>query len=166
MGESLFKRLNRHQKSTAQDANWFTCVPAIVADNADPEHQHRIRVTIPAIDEDQIHDEWIRQLGNHAGSGGYGSFYIPKIGQEVMLFSEFGQGENLFYMSVYNEDNDVPGDFPDESVKGMRSDGDLKFITDGGVYIRGGDITLECDFGAMKFISPAGEFHMTKREEE
>jgi uncharacterized protein involved in type VI secretion and phage assembly len=157
MGRSLFQKLAQKQRETAQAENWFTCVPAIVAINDDPEHQHRIKVIIPIIDEEQVHDEWVRQLGTHSGSGGYGSFYIPQVGQEVTLFSEFGQGENLFYLSVYNEDNDVPGDFADETTKGVRSDCDYKIITAGDFQIRAGSLKIEVD-STVEIIAPGGIF--------
>ncbi|SRR2546423_9553630 len=164
---SLFQKIaeqHKQQREITQLGNWFQCIAAIVADNNDPERQHRIRVKLPYMDEEDVHDEWIRQMGLHSGARGYGSFYIPKIGQEVLLFSEFGEGENLFYMCVYNEDYDVPGDCPDETVTGERTDCDRRIIAEGDIYIRGGSITLESEFGAIKIISPAGVFTLTTRE--
>jgi hypothetical protein len=164
MAKSLYQQLAKKQREIAQAENWFNCVPAIVAVNDDPERQHRIKVVIPCIDENVVHDDWVTQMGGFAGAGGYGNFDIPTIGQEVRLFSEFGEGENLCYLCVYNEINVVPPDFPDETVRGVRSDCDYKIISDGDIYIRGGSITLEAGFGAIKIISPAGIFNLTSQE--
>lgn len=165
MARSLYQELARKQREIARSENWFTCVPAIVADNDDPEHQHRIKVIIPLIDEEKVHDEWVRQMGGFAGSGGYGNFDIPKKGSEVVLFSEFGQGENLYYMCVYNEENDVPGDFPDETVRGLRSDCDYKLVVEGDLYIKAGSITFESN-STIDNIAPAGVFNRAGKEEE
>lgn len=156
MGESLFRAINKKQRELVDNSNWFQCVPAIVAENEDPEHQHRIKVVIPLIDENLVHDEWIRQMGGFAGSGGYGNFDIPKIGAPVVLFSEFGQGENIYYQCVYNEVNRTPGDFEDETVRGVRSDGDYKIITRGDLILIGGRIIIQSEFGTVQISSAAG----------
>jgi hypothetical protein len=156
MGRSLYKQLANLQEERAESANWFTCVPAFVADNLDPEYQHRIKVIIPLIDEEKVHDDWVRQMGGFAGSAGYGQFDIPAVGSEVVLFSEFGQGENLYYMACYNELNVVPGDFPDETARGIRSDGDLKLICDGDLILEGGRVLIKSRFGTIQISAAAG----------
>jgi hypothetical protein len=164
---TLFSQLVTRQREIERGDNggWFTCVPAIVADNDDPEHRHRIRVIIPCLDEQRIHDEWIIQMGGFAGSKGYGNFDIPAIGSEVRLFSEFGQGENICYLACYNEANDVPGDFTDETSRGLRSDCDYKIIVDGDLYIRAGSIVFESD-STIENIAPGGVFDRAGTEEE
>jgi len=156
MDASLYKFLMEEQESQARSVNWFQCVSAIVADNDDPLHQHRIRVIIPIINKDKPQEGWVKQMGGFAGAGGYGSFDIPKIGQEVVLFSEFGEGKNLYYQSVYNENNLVPGDFNDETSRGTRSDGDLKFICCGDLVLEGGRILMKSAFGTIQISAAAG----------
>jgi hypothetical protein len=157
MRKSLFQQLAKKQREIARSQNWFQCVMAIVADNNDPDNQHRIKVIIPIIDQQKVQNEWVRQMGGFAGSGGYGNFDIPKMGSEVMLFSEFGQGENIFYLCVYNENNDVPGDFQDETTRGLRSDCDYKIITEGDFLIRAGSLKIEVD-STVEIVAPAGVF--------
>ena len=96
-------------------AGRFIAIEGIVAENEDPEHQHRIKVIIPLLDEYRVRDEWVRQAGCYVGGPGFGSFYMPPIGSEVVLFGRLGQKYNLYYLSVYNEDFRVPADFPDSS---------------------------------------------------
>jgi Type VI secretion system/phage-baseplate injector OB domain len=156
MRRSLYQLLAKKQREIAQSENWFQCVSATVAVNDDPHHLHRIKVIIPIIDEQTVHDEWVKQMGGFAGSGGYGNFEIPKLGSEVVLFSEFGQGENLYYQCVYNETNPVPGDFEDETSRGVRSDGDLKFICRGDLVIEGGRILMKSAFGTIQISAAAG----------
>ena len=123
----------------------WLCVPGVVAVNEDPERQHRIKATIPSIDDGKLHDEWIRQMGGFAGSGGYGNFDIPKIGSPIVIFGEGGQGKNLYYLCVYNEENDVPEDFQDETVRGLRTDGDFKLIVGGNLQISANKIVMESE---------------------
>lgn len=113
----------------AEDGGWLMGVPAIVADNADPEGQHRVRVIIPSIDEDLIFDEWARQMVFCLGDG-YGSAFIPPNGSEVVLFGQLGQKFNLFYASLYNEEMLVPDGFDDEMSVGVKAPGNLTFIAE------------------------------------
>ncbi|QQS31852.1 MAG: hypothetical protein IPM50_09180 [Acidobacteriota bacterium] len=110
----------------AEDGRWLMGVPAIVADNDDPERQHRVRVIIPSIDEDQVFDEWARQLVFCLGDG-FGTAFIPPKGSEVILFGQLGQKFNFFYASVYNEEMAVADGYDDEMTVGARVPGDLKF---------------------------------------
>ena len=140
-------------------------MPAIIADNDDPEHRHRVKVIIPHIDENIVHDEWVERMGGYAGSGGYGSFEIPRVGTEVVLFSEWGAGERLFYMTLFNEQFTVPPDFTDETVRGTRVDGDYKLIVEGDLYFRAGRVKIESD-SSVDIIAPAGVFQRSGGEEE
>lgn len=113
----------------AENGGWLMGVPAIVADNDDPERQHRVRVIIPSIDEDLIFDEWARQMVFCLGDG-YGSAFIPPKGSEVVLFGQLGQKFNLFYASLYNEEMLVPDGFDDEMTVGIKAPGNLTFIAE------------------------------------
>jgi hypothetical protein len=104
-------------------------VPAIVGDNQDPERRHRVRVIIPAIDENEIYDEWASQMVFCLGTG-FGSAFIPPAGSEVVLFGRLGQKYGLYYASVYNEEMTVPAGFDDEQTVGVHVPGNLKLIAD------------------------------------
>ena len=83
-------------------------VEGFVADVSDPEGMHRIRVIIPSIDEEAIHDEWIPALAPWVGAPGYGPVNLPEMGTEVLLFGRLGEKHSLFYLSRYNEDSPHP----------------------------------------------------------
>lgn len=126
----LYKESKKSGKdAVAEDGRWLIGVPAIVADNQDPERQHRVRVIIPSIDEDLIFDDWARQLVFCLGNG-YGSAFIPPKNSEVILFGQLGEKFNFFYASVYNEEMFVPEGFNDEMTVGVHAPGNLHFIAE------------------------------------
>jgi len=126
---SLYKEMKKASRNaSSEDGNWLFGVPAIVADNNDPENQHRIRVIIPSIDEDLIFDEWARQFVFCLGDG-FGSAFIPPKGAEVVLFGQLGQKYNLFYASLYNEENFISSELS-KDVSGFHVPKDLKIIAD------------------------------------
>lgn len=127
---NLYRETTRGaKKAVAENGGWLIGVPAIVADNQDPERQHRVRVIIPSIDEDLTFDEWARQMVFCLGDG-FGSAFIPPEGAEVVLFGQLGQKFNLFYAALYNEEMAMPVGFDDEMTVGGRAPGDLKVIVE------------------------------------
>lgn len=132
------------KNAVAEDGRWLIGESAIVADNDDPERQHRVRVVIPSIDENMIYDYWARQLVFCLGDG-FGSAFIPPKGSEVVLFGQLGQKYNLFYASVYNEEMTMPEDFDDKKV-GIKAPDDLKLIAGQSLKIEGGtQIKIDSD---------------------
>lgn len=153
---------NLHQltsnRALADDReDWMVAVEGIVVDNNDPENQHRVRLLIPSIDEDRIYDKWARQLVMFVGGPGYGSFFVPAEGSEVVVWGRLGQKHNLYYMSVYNENYIVPEDFRSSAVCGIRAPGDMKLMTEGDLQLEmgGGRVRTR---GAFEIISPGGIF--------
>jgi hypothetical protein len=156
----MTRKLHQLIKRTAATDydNWMTGVPALVAETEDPEHEHRIRVVIPVMDEEKIYPEWVRWLGGLVLGPGFGAFFLPPKGAEVMLFGQLGQKHHLFYLGgLYNEDFKVPADFTNAAVAGFRVPGDLKLIAEGDLQLRGGGMQIEVD-GALNIIAPAGFF--------
>jgi hypothetical protein len=126
----LYKETNQSAKNAiAEDGTWLFGVPAIVAENADPERQHRVKVIIPSIDEDLYFDEWARQMVFCLGNG-FGSAFIPPKGSEVVLFGQLGQKFNLFYASLYNEEMIMPEGYDDENNVGVHAPGNVIFIAE------------------------------------
>ncbi|HEY8203878.1 MAG TPA: phage baseplate assembly protein V [Pyrinomonadaceae bacterium] len=152
------QRLVNRQAQEAGDERWLEGLEAIVAINEDPEFQHRIKVIIPALDENNVYDKWVRSLSVFVLGQGYGSFFVPPIGSEVTLFSRLGAKHNLFYLPTYNEDFIVPADFRDPAVAGIRAPGDLRFICDGDMQLRFGGLRMQADFGAINLTAPGGVF--------
>ncbi len=130
MKNRLFREAKRSaDDSVASAGDWLTGVPAIVAENEDPERQHRVKVIIPSIDENLIFDEWVRQLVFCLGNG-FGSAFIPPKGTEVILFGQLGQKYNMFYLPVYNEEMFVPEGFDDETTVGFKAPGNFHIFAE------------------------------------
>jgi hypothetical protein len=137
---------------------WFVGVNAIVAVNEDPDHRHRIRVVIPSVDKDRIHEKWVDRLCWWSGSPGYGDFHIPEKGSEVLLFGRSTERHTLYYISRFNEDHPVPKDFwLPPHTRGFRTDGDYKSIVTLDHYMHAGRLRVETD-ASVQIIAPAGFF--------
>ncbi len=106
----------------------FFCVEAIVARNDDPENRCRVQCVVPVIDEDEIHEIWARRFQIYVGENGFGDYFVPDIGAEVLVLGRLGDTNNLFYAPLWNEDIKPSADFPDKSIAGLRVPHDLKFI--------------------------------------
>ncbi|GEM_PF-3402429 len=153
----IFSVMGHKDGTTLIRNDWAVALEAIVAINEDPEHQHRIKVIIPSIDEDEIHDDWINRMVWFTGAEGYGDFHIPGIGSEVLLFGRTAEKHHLYYISRFNEDFRVPPDFDRPTVRGFRHDGDYKQIVELDFQIRAGRLEIEAD-ASITLIAPGGIF--------
>jgi len=151
------RQLVSQQSSDDESGRWLEGLEAIVAINDDPEFQHRIKVTIPMLDENAVYDKWVRSMAVWVLGPGYGSFFVPPIGSEVTLFSRLGGKHNLFYTPAYNEDFIVPADFRDPAVAGIRVPGQLKLISDQLMQLRGSRLRIEAD-ASIQITAPGGVF--------
>lgn len=125
---NLSREMKAQRKATQQTAPaWLMGVPALVADNEDPDRQHRIKVTIPSIDPDIVYDEWARQMVLSCLGDGFGAAWVPPKGSEVVLFGQLGEKHHLFYASLYNEEMRVPEGYPDERSVGAKVPENLRF---------------------------------------
>lgn len=162
MAGSLYKELTKAVQQRMDSGILWVNVPAIVVENEDPEHRHRIKVVIPRMNEEgkkEVHDEWIDFSGPYAGSAGHGDVAIPAIGSEVLLTGEMGQGERLFYLCTYNENSVTPGDSDDETVRVIRAPGDLIIACRGDLKLEGGRILMKSRFGTIQESAAAGKIN-------
>jgi len=107
----LSELIDEDEHAVGSRDDWMVAVHAIVVDNNDPELQHRIQVTIPDIDESAICTKWCRPLVWFTGPQGFGSYHLPGIGTEVVIFGAKGDEHHIYYAPVYNEDFLVPPAF-------------------------------------------------------
>lgn len=119
-------------------AQWMIAVEAIVAENVDPEHQDRIKVIIPSVDQDRVYDKWVRPMVRFASPEGYADSHRPKIGAEVLLFGREGEKHNVYYVAVTNEIYLVPEELRGPGVRGLKQDFDYRLIADGDILISAG----------------------------
>jgi hypothetical protein len=159
---NLFHHLSGQRSIADQQDESFQGLEGIVAVNEDPEHQHRIKVIIPFLDESSVFDKWIRPIGVFVLGPGYGSFFVPPLGSEVTLFARLGGKHNLFYASAYNENFVVPADFRDTAVSGFRVPGELKLISELDLQLRSGRTHIETD-STVRIIAPGGLFVNDRR---
>ena len=75
--------------------------------DADPEAQYKIQVSIPVL-EAETDGFWAR-LGNFYGSNTFGAFFIPEIGDEVILgFFNDDPSHPVILGSLYSSKNKMP----------------------------------------------------------
>ena len=73
--------------------------PAIVKDNNDPQGMGRVRVQFFWQKGDEL-SPWIRMIQPYAGSG-KGFYFIPEVGEEVMVDFENGNAERPFVLGAH-----------------------------------------------------------------
>jgi uncharacterized protein involved in type VI secretion and phage assembly len=131
MGSGLHKEMVRGAAGEiARNDRWLICETAIVTEVDDPDKQHRIKVTIPSIDEEMIFDDWIRPATPFAMGDGFGSVFVPAKGSEVLIIGVLGQKFNFVYFgAVYNEENKHSGQLSNETP-GIHVPGNLSFIAE------------------------------------
>ena len=127
MGQEFFRKVNNRSRAHDERADWFSAVAATVVE-CDPETL-AVKVIIPVLDENDVYDEWVTPLVGWVGTDGYGPVNPPAIGSEVVLFSELNDGETLFYLSRYNEEYRVPGEFSD-GARGLKTETAYRLLAD------------------------------------
>ena len=101
--------------------------PAIVKDNNDPKGLGRVRVQFFWQKGEQI-SPWIRMIQPYAGSG-KGFYFIPEIGEEVMIDFEGGNAERPFVLGThYNGEAKSGYHNADNRVKAIHTKSGHKLI--------------------------------------
>ena len=76
--------------------------PATVISNADPSGLGRVQVAFAWQKENGANTPWIRMINPHSG-GGKGFYFIPEVGEEVLVAFEGGNAEKPFVLgAMYN----------------------------------------------------------------
>ena len=79
-----------------------TTQPAKVTDNNDPKGLGRVQVQMEWQRNNSDNTPWIRMTNPHAG-GGKGMYFIPEIGEEVLVGFEGGNAEKPYVLgAMYN----------------------------------------------------------------
>jgi uncharacterized protein involved in type VI secretion and phage assembly len=94
-------------RSRTTDKRYFGVYEALVTAVVDTGKEGRVKVTFPWFD-DQLASEWCRVRQSYAGNG-YGSFFIPEVGDEVLV--AFIQGDMRFPIilgGLYNGQDKPP----------------------------------------------------------
>jgi type VI secretion system secreted protein VgrG len=91
-----------HQYPTA------TTQPAVVIDNNDPMGLGRIQVQMAWQKDNSESTPWIRMTNPHAG-GGKGHYFVPEIGEEVLVGFEGGNAEKPYALGAMYNGNESSG---------------------------------------------------------
>jgi type VI secretion system secreted protein VgrG len=76
--------------------------PAVVISNSDPDGLGRVKVAFAWQKESGLSTPWLRMTNPHSGSG-KGMYFIPEVGEEVLVGFENGNAEKPFVLgSMYN----------------------------------------------------------------
>lgn len=168
MGKSFYNEMSGARREREEAEIFWLNVRAVVAENLDPEHRHRVKCIIPALNSeekpDEVHDEWIDCKMPFAGSGGHGDVAIPAVGSMVLISGEFGQAEKLYYECTYARTSVTPGDSDDEAVRVIDAPGDLVIRCKGDLRITCGRFLAEARFGTVQIGSPAGTIFNPENE--
>uniref|UniRef100_UPI00286BCA75 type VI secretion system Vgr family protein n=1 Tax=Flavobacterium sp. TaxID=239 RepID=UPI00286BCA75 len=82
--------------------------PAVVIDNNDPKGLGRVQVQMMWQKDNSANTPWIRMTNPHAG-GGKGMYYIPEIGEEVLVGFENNNAEKPFVLGAMYNGNESSG---------------------------------------------------------
>ena len=124
---SLMRLMNSVNPSKAGDTKIFGVVVGIVKDIMDPGGLGRVKVDFlwlaeeseavsPDSDEKRSHSYWARIATLMAGSG-RGTFFIPEIGDEVLVAFEHGNINHPFVLGALWNKEDTPPEKMDSDSK-------------------------------------------------
>ncbi|WP_395074429.1 type VI secretion system Vgr family protein [Flavobacterium sp.] len=82
--------------------------PAVVKDNNDPKGLGRVQVQMAWQKDINSHTPWIRMTNPHAG-GGKGMYFIPEIGEEVLVGFENNNAEKPYVLGAMYNGNEKSG---------------------------------------------------------
>ena len=123
MGNMLMESRTR-----STEERFYGVVVGTVIDNLDPQEQGRIKVKLQDFG---IDSEWCQVSFFYAGNG-YGSFFVPEIGDQVLV--AFNHGDMLrpiILGSLYNDKDKPPTErTADKDQKMIRTKGKHEFLMD------------------------------------
>src|SRR5258706_6076544 len=127
-------------RSRSTDKRFYGVVQGIVTEVEDKDGKEgRVKVKFPWFDE-QMETEWCRVRQFYAGNG-YGSFFIPEVGDEVLVsFIHGDMRQPIILGGLYNGQDKPPSE--------RTADKDEKMIRTKG----GHQITLDDSQGKEKIV--------------
>lgn len=93
------------QKSETGDQRIYGLMVGIVARNYDQDMPGRVCVTIPTRDESANELKWARMALNSGGPQ-WGTYFLPEVGDQVLLGFEGGNIERPYVLGCLSKDND------------------------------------------------------------
>lgn len=100
---------------------WYGVVVGEVIDVADPDAAGRVRVRLPWAVDDSVYEAWARVATLMAGDG-RGSWFIPEVGDEVLVAFEHGAPSRPFVVgALWNGQDDPPEEMDDAGDNDVRA---------------------------------------------
>jgi len=134
---------------TSAAAHYYGVYPATVSDNQDPDGQGRVKVRLPWSPDPSgaMYDIWARLATTMAG-GSRGTWFIPDIGDEVLVSFEAGEPGRPYVVGALWNGQDSP-------PVAIDSENDVKAI----VSRTGIRLTMDDTQGAvlLKLETPGGQ---------
>ena len=89
--------------------HWYGCYPALVSDIKDPDNQGRVKLTLPwsADAGGDRYEAWAR-LATLMGGNKRGSWFIPDVGDEVLVMFEAGDVRRPYVIGALWNGSDNP----------------------------------------------------------
>jgi len=130
--------------------------PAKIKDNNDPEGLGRVRVEFFWA-SGSTKSQWIRMIQPHTGAG-KGFYFIPEIGEEVLVGFEGGNAQKPYVIGAHYNGNESSGYItPKNDIKAIRTRSGIKIIMNdaegsvliedpsGNKYFMDGNGSMTCD---------------------
>ncbi|QLC66169.1 type IV secretion protein Rhs [Flavobacterium sp. LPB0248] len=130
--------------------------PAKIKDNNDPEGLGRVRVEFFWA-SGSTKSQWIRMIQPHTGAG-KGFYFIPEIGEEVLVGFEGGNAQNPYVIGAHYNGNESSGyNTPKNDIKAIHTRSGIKIIMNdaegsvliedpsGNKYFMDGNGSITCD---------------------
>lgn len=104
--------LNHHidaRSAAGLGGHWYGCYPALVSDVKDPDNQGRVKLTLPwsADAGGDRYEAWAR-LATLMGGNNRGSWFIPDVGDEVLVMFEAGDVRRPYVIGALWNGSDSP----------------------------------------------------------
>jgi uncharacterized protein involved in type VI secretion and phage assembly len=118
---SPFESLLTSRDASGLGGHWYGVYVALVSDNNDPEKFGRVKVTLPWAPDtgSDKYDAWAR-LATLMGGNGRGSWFIPDVGDEVLVAFEGGDPRRPYVVGALWNGQDKPPDEMDGAGKNYR----------------------------------------------
>src|SRR5829696_2975045 len=100
---------------------WYGCYPGLVSDIKDPDNQGRVKITLPWAPDTGggRYEAWAR-LATLMGGNNRGSWFIPDVGDEVLVLFEGGDARRPYVVGGLWNGSDKPPDTMDKGGQNNR----------------------------------------------
>ena len=99
---------------------YYSSYRGYVVDNDDEEKLGRILVKIPSVTKNKVHPTWAYPK-NQMGGNGYGSQFLPSIGDIIWVEFEHGDTRFPIWSFAHRVTGEIPSEFANYQVYGFKT---------------------------------------------